>query len=288
VADSIRPIVHLPQLPRATAHEIDGGVGTEIMAVAKLVYDLSIAFVTGTITGIVTGLIVEYLIRRREKKAWLPTATLLNRNVFEIVNEFIRDTLPGYWKISGTVYEFSDGEIANPLWEFTDKNILTPGSRSHWQFRRNFEAKLPLQLISDTETSEVSGAQDKNEPIRARPSNLVDLVKARTRIEKLFQSYSNVFDPRLRATLGSLATKLDSTITFGSLDLDWMNDLQYRQMYVSMLISLLTIANEVRIEISKTCKEYDGLQEWYTSHNGPLLADVPNSLDQDRAERASV
>jgi hypothetical protein len=203
--------------------DIDRGLG-------KILYDLVIAIVFGSLIGIVTGLYVDHTIKRRNDARWRSVRRLYYFAISGILGRLLNEAVPGDLKArSGSVTDPLPGEST----EFEPKSEDIFYDRSSWQ-----------PLIED-----LLGRVSPTRPLNSEPLLVIEpLRKAIEALEKLFYTYGPVGDPKLAASIGAIVTMSIQFNEFAASRTDW----KYRNNvydYYNQVVILLRLSYELRAMI---------------------------------------
>jgi hypothetical protein len=201
----------------------------------KVIYDLSIALLTGIITGIMTGIFVDYLIRRREKANLKSIRSLMYVDLANAVRNVLLTSNFGasaLYDDTSNFCKFSNGAIASIV-ELKDNDVFKDGSVAQTNFKQRVSERLRTLPPPKKETHE-------SDKLRLANHELRDVISR----------YGYVIDKEseLATIIYTLYSDLTRLISFVAA-VDAWDDTYKRESYANRLLGVFRVTEELRSKL---------------------------------------
>ncbi len=209
--------------------DIERGIG-------KILYDVVVTVVFGSLIGVVTGLFVDHFVKRRAEARWLGVRRVYYVAISGILRRLLNEAVPDALKAS-TSAAGSD--------KYKPNIVMVDFQPDPREFYYEFDTWYPI----------IEGLLEKITP--ANPPNSEPLLligplkKATDALEKLFQTYGPIGDPELAKSIGAIITKSIQFNDFVASTSDWKITPNIGDYYNQVII-LLRLSYELRETIMAT------------------------------------
>jgi hypothetical protein len=195
--------------------------------------------VLGGLTGTTAALVADHLIKRRQESRWLRVRNLYYSSISAILDGLLNKAVPD-------VFQAKDRKVSE--------------SKTYTDVTRNFEPthKDIFGGVNMEWILIVRGLLDYISPTKSLSSEPLLLIEplneALDDLERLFQAFGPIGDPRLAKKVGALLRNAIGFKNFSSWNFDW-KDPDYGGRYSIQLIIVLRLAYELREYILNRARE---------------------------------
>jgi len=244
------------------------------LKIAKVLYDLSIA----AITGIFTGLFVDALIKRRERRHLSKARNIMHAMMLDIIQLFVLKIVP-FELLEETDNQcvFGDAASSRPLLKYRNADLLVTDTPNNLELKRQIKSVLPdatiyretvrqlCRLPDSPSTRELAewmaihrgGPGPEIEGVTL-PFEVKNLREAKQQLDALLQSSGLLLEHDLRAKLAMFDRHVVFTLEFvrkignqtrlKEAPFDWDTE-GVRDSYADLLLDTLRLADQLQSAI---------------------------------------